>query len=87
MRDARRSVACPRTSRVTREGLPLVTSMVQGELNRSAVAPVLQRTRVGQSLFYVRKKRFMRIQHVSGLDLISSFANVYLLQIQLSDID
>lgn len=47
MRDARRNTVCPRGARA---GLVLLTSMVQGELNRSDLAPVLQRSQVGQRL-------------------------------------
>lgn len=52
MRDARRNIACPRAARVTLGGLLEITSMVQGELNRSTVAPVLQPSRAGGKRYY-----------------------------------
>ncbi len=68
MRDARRNIACPRAARLSRGALLHVTRMVQGELSWSRLAPVLQRSRAGQRLFYVRilQLKCKWTQHVSG---------------------
>lgn len=68
MRDAQRNVARTRAARVTRGGLLDITNMVQGELNRSTLAPVLQRSQVGETLFQVRilRRELKRSQHVSA---------------------
>lgn len=68
MRDARRNVARARAARVTRGGLLDAADMVQGELNRSALAPGAAAETFCEVIFYFYfySSEQNWSQHVSG---------------------